>query len=137
MNKNTVRIECTFEDLDETWIEVPDRGWTLAEMDAIANGRFPAAETVALVQRYVTACHLQVMDVPETEIAGPKPAGPVSNPADLTENILRYYMDVRFLNFLVAAIYEGAKSTFELAPLAVRVSSDRSGTKAKPAIPAS
>ena len=128
MSENMVRVECLFEDLADTWIEVPDRGWTLAEIEEISTGRFPPADVVALVQRYVIACHLQVMDGPDIENAGPSPAGPITRTADLTEGILRHYMDARILNFLVAAIYEGARHTFTLAPFAVRVSSAPSGT---------
>ncbi len=133
MSENMVRVECLFEDLADTWIEVPDRGWTLAEIEEISTGRFPPADVVALVQRYVIACHLQVMDSSQVlENAGPAPAGPITRPADLTEEVLRYYMDARLLNFLVAAIYEGARHTFTLAPFAVRVSSAPSGTTRPP-----
>lgn len=135
MSENTVRVECLFEDLADTWIEVPDRGWTLARIEEISTGRFLPADVVALVQRYVTACHLQVMDSPQVlDGAGPAPDGPITNPADLTEEVLRHYMDARLLNFLVAAIYQGARHTFELAPFAVRVSSGPSG-KTKPTSP--
>lgn len=138
MSENTVRVECLFEDLADTWIEVPDRGWTLAKLDEISTGRFQPADVVALVQRHVTACHLQVMAEPQVlENAGPAPAGPITRPADLTEEVLRHYMDARLLNFLVAAIYEGARHTFTLAPFAVRVSSDHSGLKPKPTTPSS
>lgn len=137
MSNRTSRVVCKFDDLVEAWIEVPDRGWTLARVEEISSKRHEAAEAVALVHRYVTACHLPILeDEPETEQGGPKPTGPITNPTDLTTEILRYYMDMRFLNFLVSAIYEGAMDMFKLAPFAVQVLSDPSEI-AKPANPPS
>lgn len=124
MSESVVRVECTSPGLEDTWIELPDRGWTLAELDKINSTAFKPAGAVELLQRYAIACHLQIMesmiDVPEE--AGPAPEGPITRPADLTENILRYYMDARLLNFLVGAVYEGGRHTLQLAPFAVRAS---------------
>lgn len=127
MSENTVRVECLYEDLADTWIEVPDRGWRLAELDALNNTSYSPAEVVRLVVANVLACNLQILPDPDApEEAGPAPEGPITSPFELTENILRYHMDARIMNWLIGAIYEGGRHTFLLAPLAVKASSAQS-----------
>lgn len=115
--------------LEGAWIRVPDHGWTIAITNYLAaNLTYDSKTCVEWVHRWVKECHLPIMaDAVETEAAGSKPTGPITDPQALTVEILEHYMDSKAVGFLVTAIHQGAQTAFTLSPFAVRVSSNGTG----------
>jgi hypothetical protein len=115
--------------LEGAWIRVPDHGWTIATTNYLAaHLTYNSAQCVEWVHRWVRECYLPVLaDAEETEEAGPKPAGPITDPQALTVEILENYTDSKLVGFLVTAIHQGAQTAFTLSPFAVRVSSNGTG----------
>lgn len=121
--------------LEGTWIQVPDHGWTLANLVYIrANLKYNSTLCVEWVQRWVRACYLPVLPADATEPGYTRTAlEAIKDPKALTVAILENEMDSKMLGFLMTAIEQGADTARTLSPFALRILSN--GTDKQPVAP--
>ena len=112
-----VRIECTAEGFEGTWVDVSER-WTRREFKEMLES--DGAEWLDTFHKKVTACNI--------ETGGE----PITNPQSVTEDMLDD-VDMQVLGFLGTVLLEAVAHLRSLGFMSGRVSSDGNAAKKKKA----
>ena len=101
-----VRIDCTADGFEDTWVEVSDR-WTRREFKALLESE--GDEWLDIFHKKVTGCHIQTS------------GDPLTSPAAITEDSLDD-VDMEIVGFLSTVLLEAVSHLRSLGFMSGRVS---------------
>ena len=107
-----MRFDCKLTGFENNWIDVEER-WTRKEIGLMANTNDPAV-LVDWIQRKAKALYIETID-----------GDPITDPADLTLEVIDETVDVRLYDFLGTVLIQAVGELRTLGPLSGRLSSKK------------